>query len=283
MMLQRVVSRQQHHGRRQLNRRLSGRLQFSSSAATVIDTTNDRNNANEQPHPLYPKLFSPLDLGNGIVLPNRAIMGSMHTGLESHSVPSWAAQLFLGEEKGSHSLDRMATYFQRRAEGNVGLLVTGGIAPNAAGWVGPFASQLTSEREAEMHQVVTEAVHTANDGQEHKSRICLQILHTGRYAYHPLAVSASSTKSPISPFPARALSAAGIQQTIDDYVRTAELACSVGGYDGVEIMGSEGYLLSQFLSPRTNQRTDTYGGESIENRARLAVEIVQATRAACGP
>lgn len=162
-------------------------------------------------------------------------------------------------------------------------MVTGGIAPSAAGWVGPFASQLTNSAEMERHKVVTESVHSVmvpcGEDETVPARICLQILHTGRYAYHPLAVSASPTKSPISPFKAKQLN--NVAGTVRDYVHTAVLA-KQAGYDGVEIMGSEGYLISQFLSPRTNQRTDQYGG-SLENRARLPLEIIRETRAACGP
>jgi 2,4-dienoyl-CoA reductase (NADPH2) len=233
-------------------------------------------------------------------------MGSMHTGLEHHSLPSFLVP-FLGANSANYSpkeapLSRMAAYFQRRAQGGVGLMVTGGIAPNMAGWTGPFSSQLTTEREMREHCAVTAAVHAVsvpivpppehpvgyaqNNNPQHLSsvpaRICLQILHTGRYAYHPLAVSASTTKSPISPFRAQALTAAGIQQTILDFVQTAVWA-QQAGYDGVEIMGSEGYLLSQFLSPRTNHRTDDYGGAALRNRARLPLEIIQQVRQATGP
>jgi 2,4-dienoyl-CoA reductase (NADPH2) len=251
--------------------------------------------------------LTPLNLGPHIgILPNRVLMGSMHTGLEHHSMPSFLVPLLGGGSTSKHHeheapLSRMATYFQRRAQGGVGLMVTGGIAPNMAGWTGPFSSQLTTEREMKEHQIVTAAVHSVqvpivpqppNDPGyiQHNpeqltsvpARICLQILHTGRYAYHPFAVSASTTKSPISPFRAQGLSGAGIQRTIRDFVKTAVLA-QQSGYDGVEIMGSEGYLLSQFLSPRTNHRTDDYGGASLQNRARLPLEIIQQVRQATGP
>ena len=235
----------------------------------------------------YANLFSPLDLGPDIgVLPNRALMGSMHSGLEGTSMPGWMDRWLGGS--GDHSLERMASYFRERAEGHVGLMVTGGIAPNWQGWTGPFSSQLTTHDEMLRHKVVTEAVHGVKvpyldgDGVEQSvaSRICLQILHTGRYAYHPFPVSASATQSPISPFKARELSKSGIQRTIRDFVQTAVLA-KEAGYDGVEIMGSEGYLLSQFLSPRTNHRTDDYGG-SLANRARFPLEIVRQTREAVG-
>jgi 2,4-dienoyl-CoA reductase (NADPH2) len=246
----------------------------------------------------YPKLFAPLDLGSDIgILPNRALMGSMHTGLEGHSMPGLLVRLLFGKnpKDNEHDLHRMAEYFRARAQGGVGLMVTGGIAPSYQGWTGPFSSKLTNHREVELHKVVTEAVHsvqvpivrglvstTGNRLPESvPARICLQILHTGRYAYHPFAVSASATKSPISPFPARALSKSGIERTIDDYVRTAVYA-KEAGYDGVEIMGSEGYLLSQFLSPRTNLRTDEFGGSSLENRARMPLSIIAKTRQAVG-
>lgn len=248
----------------------------------------------------YPRLFAPLDLGPDIgILPNRALMGSMHTGLEHHSLPSWLVPVFTGrrsrsDEDEEEPLRRMAHYFAERAKGGVGLMVTGGIAPNRQGWTGPFSSQLTSVDEMRHHRIVTEAVHAVNvpimvttTTTTHTppscvpARICLQILHTGRYGYHPLAVSASNTKSPISPFPARALSVAGIQKTMRDFCQTAVLA-KEAGYDGVEIMGSEGYLLSQFLSPRTNHRTDDYGGPLL-NRARLPLDMVRQIRAATGP
>jgi 2,4-dienoyl-CoA reductase (NADPH2) len=267
-------------------------------------------------------LFAPLDLGIDIgILPNRVIMGSMHTGLEGNSMPRWMLPLLGETQKHHHETEQgmteqgimsaMATYFAERAAGGVGLCVTGGIAPNRAGWTGPFSSKLTSEEEMRQHVVVTRAVHeqrvptytnnnntntdgdsgsTSSSGTTVPARICLQILHTGRYAYHPFAVSASSTQSPISPFSAQALSVRGIETTIRDFVHTAVLA-KQAQYDGVEIMASEGYLLSQFMSPCTNHRTDKYGNNnnnnnnnnSVEDRARMALEIIRQTRAACGP
>ena len=229
--------------------------QYKSSSSVRLEETNHHE------HPLYPNLFTPLDLGNAGILPNRVLMGSMHTGLEGHSMPYWMERILFSSSDPSsrdHSLERMAAYFQRRAAGGVGLMVTGGIAPNRAGWVGPFAAKLTTVDEMELHKVVTDAVHEIDvpifgSQTTAKPRICLQILHTGRYAYHPLAVSASATKSPISPFPAKELSQKNIQETIQDFTNTAVLAAQAG-YDGVEVMGSEGYLLSQFLSPRTNLR-----------------------------
>lgn len=168
--------------------------------------------------------------------------------------------------------------------------VTGGVSPNRQGWVGPFASKLTTETERDRHRVVTDMVHsiripTYSSGSDgtgtEPGRICLQILHTGRYAYHPFAVSASSTQSPISPFPARALSTSDVKATVRDFANCAVLA-KEAGYDGVEIMGSEGYLINQFLVSKTNHRDDEYGGPSFENRMRLALETVRETRAACG-
>ena len=205
----------------------------------------------------YPNLLSPLDLGF-TTLRNRVVMGSMHTGLE---------------DRARHS-DRLAEYFAERARGGVGLIVTGGYAPNRAGWLLPLASELVTSSEARRHRRITGAVH------ESDAKILLQILHAGRYAYHPFSVSASSIKAPINPFRPRALSSRGVEATIADFVRCAQLAREAG-YDGVEIMGSEGYLLNQFLAPRTNKRTDSWGGTPA-NRRRLPVEIVRRTRQAVG-
>ncbi len=209
-------------------------------------------------HPKYPHLFEPLDLGFTTIR-NRTLMGSMHTGLE--------------EEKGGY--ERMAAYFGERAEGGCGLIVTGGIAPDIHGWTSPFASTLTNKRTANKHKVITEAVH------KHDGKICLQILHTGRYSYSPIAVAPSAIKSPISPFKPWALGKAGIERTIKHFVRCAKLA-QHANYDGVEIMGSEGYLINQFIAKKTNKRTDEWGG-SYENRIRFALEIVRRTREAVGP
>jgi 2,4-dienoyl-CoA reductase (NADPH2) len=208
-------------------------------------------------HPKYPHLFAPLDLGF-TTLRNRTLMGSMHTGLE--------------EEKGGY--EKMAAYFGERAAGGVGLIVTGGIAPDVSGWTGPFATRLTSKSAAEKHKVVTEAVH------KHGGKIAMQILHTGRYGYHPFCVAPSAVKSPISPFKPWALSKRGINRTISHFARAAKLA-QYANYDGVEIMGSEGYLINQFIAKRTNFRTDEYGG-SYENRIRFALEVVRAVREAVG-
>lgn len=209
-------------------------------------------------HDRYPHLLAPLDLGH-VVLKNRVMMGSMHVGLEDGVGP----------------LNKLAAYFARRAEGGVGLIVTGGVAPNLAGTAAPFAGKMTNRLEAWQHKVVADAVHEAG------GRIAMQILHTGRYAYHPLAVGPSPVKSPISWFKPRALGKRGIQKTIADFASCTALA-KRAGYDGVEIMGSEGYFINQFIASRTNKRKDAWGGD-YANRSRLAVEIVKAARAAVGP
>ena len=205
----------------------------------------------------YPNIFRPLTLGH-ITLKNRVLMGSMHTGLEE--TPDGFA--------------RLAAFYRERARHGVALIVTGGIAPNAEGAVMQGAAKLTTPEEAEHHREVTEAVH-AEDG-----RICLQILHAGRYAYSPDQVAPSAIQAPINPFTPRALSTSEVKEQIADYVRCASLAREAG-YDGVEVMGSEGYFINQFICRRTNQREDEYGG-SFENRIRLAVEIVAGIRAALG-
>lgn len=206
----------------------------------------------------YPHLLAPLDLGF-TTLKNRVLMGSMHTGLED----------------GRKHFPAMAAYFAERARGGVGIMVTGGFAPNIAGWTKPFAGMLASSGAARRHKQVTDAVHLEG------GKIALQILHTGRYGYHPLCVAPSRIQSPISPFTPRELSVGGIERQIRAFVRCAQLARDAG-YDGVEIMGSEGYLINQFLVTHTNQRTDDWGG-SYAKRMRLAVEIVRRTREAVGP
>ncbi|HEX5286012.1 MAG TPA: NADPH-dependent 2,4-dienoyl-CoA reductase, partial [Polaromonas sp.] len=206
----------------------------------------------------YPHLLAPLDLGF-TTLKNRVLMGSMHTGLED----------------GRKHFPAMAAYFAERARGGVGLMVTGGFAPNIVGWTKPFAGMLASSGAARRHKQVTDAVHTEG------GKIALQILHTGRYGYHPLCVAPSRIQSPISPFTPRELSVGGIERQIRAFIRCAQLARDAG-YDGVEIMGSEGYLINQFLVTHTNHRTDDWGG-SYANRMRLAVEIVRRTREAVGP
>jgi 2,4-dienoyl-CoA reductase (NADPH2) len=205
----------------------------------------------------YRHLLAELDLGF-TRLRNRVVMGSMHTGMEDRF---W-------------NYPKLAAYFRERAKGGVGLIVTGGISPNREGWLLPFGGTLNSMLDLRNHRKLTEAVHAEG------GKIALQILHAGRYGYQPFVVSASAIKSPISKFKPRALSIAGIAKTVRDYARCARLA-QRAGYDGIEIMGSEGYLLNQFLCPRTNRRTDAYGG-SIENRMRLAREIVERVRAVCG-
>ncbi|WP_435281338.1 FAD-dependent oxidoreductase [Streptomyces koelreuteriae] len=205
----------------------------------------------------YPHLLTPLDLGF-TTLPNRVLMGSMHVGLE----------------EADGGFERMAAFYAARARGGVGLIVTGGIAPNDEGRPYEGGAKLTTEEEAERHRVITDAVHHAG------GRIAMQILHFGRYAYHQDLVAPSPVQAPISPFPPRELSDADIERTIDDYVRAARLARHAG-YDGVEIMGSEGYLINEFIARHTNQRTDRWGG-SYENRTRFPLEIVRRVREAVG-
>ncbi len=205
----------------------------------------------------FPHLLQPLDLGF-TQLKNRVLMGSMHTGLEDRA----------------KDFPKLAAYFAERARGGVGLIVTGGINPNWEGWFYPFASKLTAHREVARHRMVTDAVHAEG------GKICMQVLHAGRYSYHPLSVSSSRVKSPINPFTPRALSERGIQRQIDAFVRATVLA-KEAGYDGVEIMGSEGYFINQFTCRRVNRRTDRWGG-SIENRTRLPVSILERVRKAVG-
>lgn len=206
----------------------------------------------------YPHLLAPLDLGF-TTLRNRTLMGSMHTGLEEKS----------------DGFERMAAYFAERARGGVGLMVTGGIGPNEEGGVYSGAARLTTVEEAEKHRIVTQAVHEAG------GKICMQILHAGRYAYSPKLVAPNAIQAPINPFKPRELDEEGIQKQIADFVNCAVLA-QRAEYDGVEIMGSEGYFINQFLVAHTNHRTDRWGG-SYENRMRLPVEIVRRVREAVGP
>jgi 2,4-dienoyl-CoA reductase (NADPH2) len=206
----------------------------------------------------YQNLLAPLDLGF-TTLKNRVIMGSMHTGLEDRF----------------YNYGKLAAFYRERARGGVGLIVTGGISPNRQGWLLPFGGTLNFIGDVPNHRRVTRAVH------EEGGKILMQVLHAGRYGYQPLVVSASSIKSPISRFKPRALTERGIESTIRAYARCARLA-KLAGYDGVEVMGSEGYLLNQFLCARTNKRSDGWGG-SIENRMRLAVEVVRRIRQAAGP
>jgi 2,4-dienoyl-CoA reductase (NADPH2) len=206
----------------------------------------------------YPTLLSPLDLGF-LTLKNRVLMGSMHTGLEDRA----------------RDYPRLAAYFAERAAGGVGLIVTGGMAPTVSGWLAPFASSMMFPWQVRHHRKVTDAVH-AEDG-----RICMQILHAGRYGYHPLSVAPSAIQSPITPFKPRALSKMGIRREIRGFVRAARLA-KKAGYDGVEVMGSEGYFINEFTTPRVNKRKDEWGGEA-DSRYRIAVEIVRRIRQAVGP
>ncbi len=209
-------------------------------------------------HSPFPHLLAPLDLGF-TTLKNRVLMGSMHTGLED----------------GRKHFPRMAAFYAERARGGVGLIVTGGFAPNIEGWAKPFAGTLATSGAARRHRTVTDAVHAEG------GKIALQILHTGRYGYHPLCVAPSRIQSPISPFTPRELGERGIERQILAFVRCARLA-QEAGYDGVEVMGSEGYFINQFLVTHTNQRRDRWGGP-YENRMRLAVEIVRRVREAVGP
>ncbi|MGS1013160.1 oxidoreductase [Rhodanobacter sp. UC4450_H17] len=205
----------------------------------------------------YPKLFAPLDLGH-VTLANRILMGSMHTGLEDRA----------------RDYDKLAAYFAERARGGVGLMVTGGISPSIEGWLKPFGGRLTMPWHKPRHRKLTAAVHAEG------GRICMQILHAGRYGYHPLSVAPSRIKSPITPFTPRALSPRGVERTIGDFVRCAQLAREAG-YDGVEVMGSEGYLINEFIAARTNRRDDAWGGDA-QRRMRFPVEVVRRTREAVG-
>ncbi|MEW6688331.1 MAG: NADPH-dependent 2,4-dienoyl-CoA reductase [Pseudomonadota bacterium] len=207
---------------------------------------------------LYPHLFRPLPLP-GATLPNRILMGSMHTGLEARP----------------DGMQRLAAFYAERAKGGAALIVTGGFAPNDAGELSPHRAQMSTQEDAQRHRVIPRAVHDAG------GRIVLQVLHSGRYGYHKSIVAPSAVRSGINPDTPRELAAPEIERTIGDFVRAAVLA-QAAGYDGVEVMGSEGYLITQFLAPRTNHRTDDWGG-SLERRMRFACEIVRQTRIATGP
>ncbi|MDR9827389.1 NADPH-dependent 2,4-dienoyl-CoA reductase [Vibrio sp. FNV 38] len=206
---------------------------------------------------MYPNLLNPLDLGFTQIR-NRVLMGSMHTGLEEHK----------------EGLDKLAAFYEERAKGGVGLIVTGGFSPNLRGRLHPLSAEFSKPKHAQAHKVVTEAVH------RHGSKIALQILHAGRYAMHPFAQSASSIKAPIARFAPREMSSRQIRSTIEAFTNSASLA-QLAGYDGVEIMGSEGYLINQFLCKRTNMRYDEWGG-SYEKRMRFPLEIVKSMRKAVG-
>jgi 2,4-dienoyl-CoA reductase (NADPH2) len=205
----------------------------------------------------FPHLLAPLDLGF-VKLKNRVLMGSMHTGLEDRA----------------RDYPRLAAYFAERAAGGVGLIVTGGMAPTIRGWLAPFASSMIYPWQVRHHRQVTSAVHREN------GRICMQILHAGRYGYHPLSVAPSAIQSPITPFKPRKLSNRGVKREIRGFVRAAKLA-KKAGYDGVEVMGSEGYFINEFTTPRVNKRSDDWGGET-DKRYRIAVEIVSRIRKAVG-
>jgi 2,4-dienoyl-CoA reductase (NADPH2) len=205
----------------------------------------------------YPNLFRPLDLAFTTVR-NRILMGSMHTGLEDRA----------------KDFPRLAAYFAERASGGAGMIVTGGFAPNMLGWLKPFAGRMAWPWHVRRHRLVTSAVHA------HDAKICMQLLHAGRYSYHPLSVAPSKIKAPINPFTPRALSAGGVERQISAFANAARLAREAG-YDGVEIMGSEGYLLNQFTVARTNKREDRWGGDAAK-RMRFAVEIVRRVREVCG-
>ncbi len=206
----------------------------------------------------YPNLLSPLDLGF-TTLKNRVIMGSMHVGLEEKP----------------QGFEKLAQFYKERAQGNVGLIITGGIAPNIFGRLSPFAAKLTNFHEVKQHKIITKAVHEAN------GKIALQILHAGRYAYHPLSAAPSRIKAPISPFKPFKLLGCMVEKTINDYVRCASLA-KEAGYDGVEVMGSEGYLINQFIVKATNKRNDKWGGSYL-NRIQFPLEIIKRIRTKVGP
>jgi len=206
----------------------------------------------------YPRMLAPLDLGF-VCLKNRVVMGSMHTGLE----------------EAPDGFQRLAAFYAERASGGVGLVVTGGIAPNEAGCIAQNAAKLTTEEEMHDHRIVTQAVHEA------RGKIAMQILHTGRYAFHPKLVAPSAIQAPVNLFKPRALSEDEVEDQIQDFVACAKLA-EKAGYDGVEIMGSEGYLINQFIAPATNKRTDRWGG-TFENRIRFAIDIVRQVRTAVRP
>jgi 2,4-dienoyl-CoA reductase (NADPH2) len=213
-------------------------------------------------HPRYPHLLEPITLGAGpdaLTLRNRVVMGSMHTGLEDHP---W-------------DIDKLAAFFEERARGGVGLIITGGYAPTKRGWLKPFASEMTNRLHAKRHERITGTVHEAGGA------IALQVLHAGRYGYHPFSQSASDKKSPITPFKPSAMSSKEVDHTATAFAKSVALARKAG-YDAVEIMGSEGYLINQFLAARTNDRDDAWGG-SPARRMHFAVEVVRRSRELVGP
>src|SRR3954462_7817987 len=206
---------------------------------------------------MYGHLFEPLELGF-LTLPNRIVMGSMHTGFEARN-----------------AMTELAAFYAERARGGAALIVTGGYSPNKAGNLGPHRAEFSTAKDAELHRIIPQAVHEAG------GRIVLQLLHSGRYGFHERIVAPSALKSPINPHSPQEMSAAEIERTIDDFVAASHLA-RTAGYDGVEIMGSEGYLITQFLAARTNQRSDAWGGP-LAQRMRFATEIVRRTRLATAP
>ena len=208
----------------------------------------------EDPATDYKTLLSPIQVGK-TTFRNRVIMGSMHTGLED----------------ATEDVPKLAAFYAARAEGGVAAMVTGGYPPVMEGNLTPYGTPFNTPEIAEAHREVTDAVHAGG------AKILLQLLHAGRYGYHPLVQSASASQSPISPFPAREMTGEEVESLIEAYATSAALAADAG-YDGVQVMGSEGYLINQFLAERTNQRTDQWGG-SVENRQRFPVEIVKAIRA----
>ncbi len=205
----------------------------------------------------YKHIFKPLDLGF-TTLKNRILMGSIHTGLE--------------EKK--NGFEKLAVFYAERAKGGVGLIVTGGMSPNIQGWTTPFSARMSSKKHVKKHQKITEAVHNES------GKICMQILHSGRYGYHPFNVAPTSIKAPINKFKPFELKNSGIKRTINDFVNCAELS-KLAGYDGIEIMGSEGYLINQFIVERTNKRTDRWGG-NYNNRIRFPIELVKKIKASVG-
>ena len=210
-----------------------------------------------EPSERYPAIFRPIELSN-IMISNRIVMGSMHTGLEEDS----------------KDLSRLATFYKYRAQAGVGLIITGGFAPNWSGMLSPFSAKLSSKHEMKRHAIIADTVH------QYDSKIVLQILHAGRYAYHPWSVAPSPIKSPITPFKPWRLTRRGVMATIKSFIRCAQLA-KQAGYDGVEIMASEGYLINQFISLQTNHRQDEWGGD-FKNRIRFAIEIVRGIRECLG-
>ena len=224
----------------------------------MMPSASSLSSATEAPNLHYPHLFAPLDLGF-TRLSNRVLMGSMHTGLEDRA----------------RDFPKLAAYFAERAQGGVGLMVTGGFSPNLVGWLKPFGGKLSWPWEVRPHKFVTKAVH------DNGSKICLQLLHAGRYAYHPFSVAPSKLKAPINPFTPRRISSRRVERQITAYADAARRAREAG-YDGVEVMGSEGYFINEFTAPRTNKRNDAWGG-TPEKRMRFAVEIVRRVREACGP